>query len=867
MTLNQEQALVVNELEKNILLLASAGTGKTNTLSSRISNIIKSNKAKACEILCITFTNKACAEMRERIEKVVGEEAKDITIRTFHSFCYDLIKSDAKKRSDIFTDFIVFDEEDCREIIKECNYYNTSVYKLQQFIDIIKIERAKLDLYSDNVLDDYSKTIGNIFKYNEAKINSICNDKGILNNEMKNFLLEKGHFLVNLYNSLLYNNHGLDFADLTCKAKEILKDDKLVISLRNTYKFINIDEVQDISTLEYFIIEKIFKGNNILLCGDMFQTIYGWRGSEPNKILEFYKKEYNPIEIVFFKNYRSTKFITNGTLSFLKNAFELQYKSLYKNEISSETKENGEKIKLKICNNLREEARFIFGEVKSLQEKGEDISKICILSRDNNYNIKLSRELGNIIGYDGSDFEFILVDQFKFFRRQEIKDIIAFLKLIANRYDNVSLKRIVKRLPTGIGDKTFQIIESKEYKEVGISLCDFIDLNARNYGEKYSLLINEFAQDNIIVFDVESTGTDVTEDEIVQIAAIKINKHGKVIDSFKKFIKNKKTVESSFKVHGFSDEFLKENGEDKKKVLKEFMEFSKDAVIVGHNVQYDINILSSELYRNNLGGHKFKTFYDTLDIYRRFYTNLPNYKLDTLSKIFKTKNKPSHDAMDDILATSELLVRAINKDLIHTSIQRINYMSKHIKAFSYISNKVNELFKEAEVKRPQDIIVDIINKFNIKTLYSGRDIEGAKEGREKIERLRDFYVLVRDLDDNKKSNKDFLLDIIKLTGLSNGDLENLIINRTNKKRIPIITVHQSKGLEFDSVFIVGLQENTFPSYMSIKSNNLEEEKRTFYVALTRARKNLYLLSNLHDEYNRKNEVSRFLGYIDIDYIS
>ncbi|MBS5883296.1 3'-5' exonuclease [Clostridium sp.] len=866
MTLNQEQALVVNELENNILLLASAGTGKTNTLSSRISNIIKSNKAKASEILCITFTNKACAEMRERIEKVVGEEAKDITIRTFHSFCYDLIKSDAKKRTDIFTDFIVFDEEDSREIIKECNYYNYSVFKLQQFIELTKIERAKLDFYSNNILEDYSKTIKNIFKYNEAKINSICSDKSILNSEMKKFLLEKGHFLVNLYNSLLYSNHGLDFADLTSKAKEILKDDKLVLRLRETYKYINIDEVQDTSTLEYFIIEKIFKGNNILLCGDMFQTIYGWRGSEPQKILEFYKKEYNPSEIVFSKNYRSTKFITNGALSFLKNAFELQYKSLYKNEISSETKDNGEKIKLKMCNNLRDEARFIFNEVKSLKEKGEDISKLCILSRDNNYNIKLSRELGSIIGYEGSDFEFILVDQFKFFRRQEIKDIIAFMKLIANKYDNVSLKRIVKRLPTGIGEKTFQVIESKEYKEVGISLCDFIDLNARNYGEKYSLLINEFAQDNIIVFDVESTGTDVTEDEIIQIAAIKINKYGEVIDSFEKFLKNKKSVESSFKVHGFSDDFLNEKGEDKKKVLEEFIDFSKGAVIVGHNVQYDINILSSELYRNNLDGPKFKAFYDTLDIYRRFYTSLPNYKLETLSKIFETKNKPSHDAMDDILATSDLLVRAINENLIPTAMQRINYMSKHLKAFSYISDKLNELFKEAELKRPQDIIVDIINKFNIKTLYSGRGIEAIKEGREKIERLRDFYVLVRDLDDNKKSNRDFLLDIIKLTGLSNGELENLIINRTNKKRIPIITVHQSKGLEFDSVFIVGLQENTFPSYMSIKSNNLEEEKRTFYVALTRARKHLYLLTHLHDDYNRKNEVSRFLGYIDKEHI-
>ena len=163
MTLNKEQALVVNELENNILLLASAGTGKTNTLSSRISNIINLKKATPKEILCITFTNKACAEMRDRIEDVVGDSAKDITIRTFHSFCFDLIKSEAKKRTDIFTDFIVFDEEDCKEIIKECNFYNYPVNKLQQFIELVKIEKSRLNLSGEDLLKTYNEVVKYIF--------------------------------------------------------------------------------------------------------------------------------------------------------------------------------------------------------------------------------------------------------------------------------------------------------------------------------------------------------------------------------------------------------------------------------------------------------------------------------------------------------------------------------------------------------------------------------------------------------------------------------------------------------------------------------------------------------------------------------
>jgi DNA helicase-2/ATP-dependent DNA helicase PcrA len=379
------------------------------------------------------------------------------------------------------------------------------------------------------------------------------------------------------------------------------------------------------------------------------------------------------------------------------------------------------------------------------------------------------------------------------------------------------------------------------------------------YGEKYSLLINEFQKDNIIVFDVESTGVDVTEDEIIQIAAVKVNRSGQVTEKFERFLRNNKSVKNSEHVHGFSDEFLKKNGEDRNIVLKEFVKFSENAVVVGHNVQYDINILTSELQRAGLDKPKFKAFYDTLDIYRMFYPNLPNHKLETLSRIFETENKPSHDAMDDIQATKDILVRAIKNDIMPTSLQRIAYMSKHLKSFMSIANKLNTLFKESEENRPYEVVNKIVNGFSLKTLYTG------DEGKEKIERLRDFYVRLKELDDNNKNSRDSLLDIIKITSLSNGELEALIIKRTKKPRIPIITVQQAKGLEYETVFISGVQQNTFPSYMSIKSSNLEEEKRTFYVAMTRAKKRLYITCNTDDRY-RKTTKSEFIELIPQNYI-
>ena len=863
--LNEEQQKVVNEQKNNIILLASAGTGKTNTLAERVTSIIKNGNSKPSEILCITFTNKACKEMSDRVMKIVGGEAKEITIRTFHSFCFDVVRTYAKRNTDIFSDFTIFDEDDCREVISKLSYYYATSnlmatnMQIQKVIDFIKVERARIETLEDRVLDEYKTVIDEIFKFREEKINQVCTNKGNLNLNLKNYIKFHGHELVTLYDSKLREDHALDFNDLIILTKELFKDEKVVRALKNKFKYINIDEVQDTSIIEYSIIEKLFEGNNVLICGDFFQTIYSWRGSDPEMIFNKFKEKYNPVEIVFSKNYRATKNLNKASLEFLNNAFSSKVSTMYKDGILAESKEDGEKILLKETKGLREEARFIFDYVNKLCEKGEDLKRVCVLTRDNNYNIGLSEELYQIGGYEGADFEFILVDQFKFFRRQEVKDILAFLKLIANRYDSLSLKRIVNRLPTGIGMRTIEAIESYKYKEIGIRLSDYIDPLVLESGEKFSLLINEFEKENIIVFDVESTGVDVTEDEIIQIAAIKLNKNGEVVDKFEKFLKNKKPVKDSYYVHGFSDEMLQRIGEDKEKVLKEFVEYSKDSIIVGHNVQYDINILCSELERNNLGKPKFKTFYDTLDIYRRFYPGNINYKLENLSKVYDTKHKPSHDAMDDIIATGELLVRAINEKIRETSMERMALMSKHLKAFTAISKKLNELFKIAESKRPYELVACVMNGFNIKSMYAG------DENKEKLNRLRDLYALFRDLDDKSKGNRDALLDIIRITGLSNGELESLIINRTKKPRIPIITVHQAKGLEFDTVFLAGIQNNTFPSYMSIKEGNLSEEKRVFYVAITRAKKRLVITYNSQGKYGHRNEISQFINYIPKEF--
>lgn len=840
---NEKQELIINEQEKNIVLIASAGTGKTNTLCERILRLIKDDKAKASEILCITFTNKAAKEMEDRIKKTLGGISGEVKIKTFHGFCYDLIKLKSKSDLGFFRDFIVFDEDDTLEIVKTINNKMLPDYNLHRFINLVKEESMKNNI-------DYKSALEYVFKEKVSDIDYICTINRYFDKEIKGYLFSEGKEIIDSYNNMLIMNHGLDFNDLITKARELLEDETIVEYLSEKYKYINIDEIQDTSIIEYSIIEKIFKDNNILICGDIFQTIYGWRGSEPLKIINKFIKEYNPIEIIFNKNYRATENLNNAANEYLFKAFGQQVNSIYKEGIVSNSKSEGQAIYLKKTQSVYEEASFIYSEIKSLYDKKKDISKVCILTRNNQCNIELSKELGNI--HRGKEaFEFILVDQFKFFRRTEIKDVLAFFKLMRNKHDTLSLKRIIKKFGFKIKPSVISEVEDRNLKEIGILVSDFVDIKTGR-GEYFSLLIEDLNKDNIVIFDVETTGVNVDEDEIVQIAAIKIDSKGNVLEKFEKFSAPNKSVGDSFHIHGFSDDFLKENGEEKRKVLRDFIEFSGDSTIVGHNVQFDINIFLSELSRNNMEKVEFNS-YDTLDIYRRFYPNLENYKLETLSKIFQTNHFPTHNALDDILATGELLVKALNEKIIPTSFERISYSQNFYLAFKLLREELDNLTSLGD--KPHDILAYIINRFNFKNYYS----------EEKMERLRDFYSFLRDYCSQDEPGKDSILDILKLTALSSGEIENTVISRNNRIRIPIITVHQAKGLEFDTVFLSYLQDGKFPSYSAIKSNNLEEEKRTFYVAITRAKQKLYLTYNTDRGYY-KGEKSRFIDYISDKYI-
>ena len=710
--LNAEQKQAVNELSRNILLLASAGTGKTNSVALRIANIIKQNKASADEILCLTFTNRACKEMGARIKEAVGAGANRLTIKTFHSFCYQIIQAESKKHTDLPYDSIIFDEDDCKEVIKDLITAAGNVPSLQKFIDFIKEQKIPAGNKT------YAEIIEYAFHNHRGKIEEICTKDRRFDVSVFNNLRQSGSRLIESYNACLAERHALDFNDLLIQVHELFKSESILQPWRSKFKYLHIDEAQDTNESEYIIISKLFPGNNIMLCADYFQTIYEWRGSAPRKTLELFKASCSPAVIYFRRNYRATRKLLQASTEYLTNAFGESASTAYNAGLIPESPTEGADVKLYEASSPSAEAAWIYGAIKRLSK--QDRLKTAILSRGNKTNSELSHAFDMLNSHtkEPDRIRFMQIEEYRYFRRREIKDILAYLKLSANKHDETSFKRILQAYAAGIGERTIGHITNKDNRRLGIRLTDFLTTSAETFHDPYELLINELSNGNVVIFDVESTGVNTAYDEIVQIAAVKINIQGTVISSFERYLTPSRPVGGSEHIHGFSDEFLSTHGEDPKLVLSAFAKYIEGALAVGHNVTFDIAILNSQLRRTGLNDIGIIDYYDTLDMARRFHPKLENHKLETLCGLFQTKTVSDHNAFNDVLATGEILIKILNEKVIPTTLPRTQVFLEFMPRFETISRELSELKKKSIHMRPSEFIIEIIKQSKIKDLYN-----------------------------------------------------------------------------------------------------------------------------------------------------
>ncbi len=860
-TFNKKQQQVINELNQNILLSAGAGTGKTNVLSYRVANILNKNRANADEILCLTFTNKACRELKNRITSQLDfETANKITIRTIHGFAYQVITTTAKKAQTIFKEFVIFDDEDQKTLIRQtiANFPKARALDIQYIVNCIeqlKQERALKHIYTKDIEDDYTTIYHQHLKFNKT-FNQQQND-----NLTKFFQFDGLNIIIN-YELALQQMHGLDYKDLIANAYRLFQDENICSSWRKRYKYIMIDEMQDTSSFEYTMLENLFPANNIMLCGDEFQTIYEWRGSNPQKILTAFTEKYNPLIINFNENYRSTRLLLEMAYNTLINLFHKETIShSYAKNLLSKSSELGHKIELKQANSLANEAQWIFQNIVNLLPLVKTPTQIAILVRQNNYLQNLTLHLNylaNIYNQKNQEtpIHFIQIDNIRFFKRQEIKDILSIMKYLINPNDYLSLQRILINLIPNIGIRTIKQISSAEYLQNGLRLSDFINANFQNPNyEPFSDLISAYLSKDIIVFDIEGTGTDIFADNIIQLSAIKIRK-GKKIAEFNRYLKSDKPVGDSEKVHHISDEYLQTHGENPKLVLQEFCQFIQYAIITGHNIRgYDMDILNQNLLKYNLKPVDFSNInFDTLDLVRRFYPNLPNHKLEFLSNHFQFETKSNHNSLDDVFATWELLHKLLEDKIIPTAKKRSELINKQKNKFIHVAQifqKLHNILNDNLLL--ENLITQIVKEFDLVNIYKAN---ATQDGAVRLENIRNLFRLAKaELNSHRGTNG--IKELLEYASLSNTDLDSLT---SSHPKIPIITIHQAKGLEFDYEFLAGMNDDIFPSYFSTRNGSItEEEKRLFYVAITRAKKALFLSSS--------GKPSRLLNYIPEQFIT
>lgn len=473
-TLNDSQREAVETLNGPLLILAGAGSGKTRVLTYRIAHLIN-NGVYPDNILAITFTNKAAKEMKERIEDLVDEKARHIWIGTFHSVCVRILRQHIDKLG-YDKSFVIYDSSDQEKLVKEClKELNIDDKKTPPKSILGSIGNLK-----DNLIDWRTFKRDNHTKF-EKKILIDVYEK---------------------YQKKLEANNALDFDDIIMKTVQLLHENDEVLSYyHRKFNYILVDEYQDTNTAQYNLIKTLASLNkNLCVVGDDDQSIYGWRGADIKNILDFEKDYENTKVIKLEQNYRCTKKILDAANFVIANNENRKNKRLWTEN------EPGEKIRFYKGNNDREEAGFIGDKIKTSVNEGASLKDFAILYRTN----AMSRVLEESLMSRGVPYK--LIGGLKFYDRKEVKDVIAYLRVINNPADSVSLERIVNVPKRGIGDssldkvKDFAISSDVSLYSAMLDIEEVSSLTKRasNSIEKFISMMNTFimSRDTIKVSDL-----------------------------------------------------------------------------------------------------------------------------------------------------------------------------------------------------------------------------------------------------------------------------------------------------------------------------------------------------------------------------
>lgn len=420
--LNKEQLLAVTHVDGPLLVLAGAGSGKTRVLTSRVANLIAQGHASPEQVLAVTFTNKAAGEMKARIERLTEIDQRRMQVSTFHSFSSLLLRFYGD-RIGVPKNFTIYDEDDASSVIK------TAIAELGLDVKVTSpaMVRSKISDAKSQLVDS-------------AKYLTMAG----------NFITERVARVYELYQKKLNAARAVDFDDLLFYAVKILRDDEEIRArLQSKYRYVMIDEYQDTNHAQYMLAKILTAGHkNLFAVGDEDQSIYGWRGATIDNILNFEKDYPNCRIIRLEQNYRSTQTILKAASEVVANNKMRKGKTLFS------VGDKGDPVTLLIVETDRDEAEKICENIETLIMRGIIRREIAVLYRTNAQSRAIEESLKRRF------IPYRIVGGLRFYQRKEIKDMMAYLKLIENPKDDVSFKRVINYPRRGIGDTTVAAMET-----------------------------------------------------------------------------------------------------------------------------------------------------------------------------------------------------------------------------------------------------------------------------------------------------------------------------------------------------------------------------------------------------------------------
>lgn len=796
--LTPEQEEVVNIRQGDHFIIAPPGSGKTELLSQWIYRLLQEGK-KPEEIICLTFTNRAALGMKERIESYYPNTK--VFVGNIHHYCSHFLFSNQL----ISRHKQIIDGEDqqllFQEIMEEegTPRYDTGYsFKPISSVDFIAINswihQQKLGI-----------------------------DEQLRNPSVKRFISTKNHKLIERicekYATLKEHYHLLDFEDILNLSYTYLCGDTTKYKMAH-FPWLEVDEVQDLNPIQWEIVEKISQGSTRLFFGDPSQSIFSFMGAKSHIFSNKLKESQinggiiHPLSV----NFRSPDYLQNEYNAFLQNNMEETFNAQKSMSEKSTPPPVMAKSIRKIMAGEHFERHYISNHIvpwclKQLQ------NQTAILVKTN----KEATAFGQIM--ENKQVPHFMLSGIDFFARKEIKDLLALLSVLVDPIDYVSWSRLLSKTVSGLSLKHARRF-IKDVQDCGMT-PDELNLSFEELAVvHYNKAIKHH---RLIVFDTETTGRDPLQDDIIQIAAIEMF-NGKEQRRFNKYINTSRSLNETQDIHHITAEILDKKGEEANLVLKEFVAFvGEGATVIAHNAPFDIEMLRGNLLRHSNIEIPQWDVIDTLVMCRKLYPQERSYRLEALLKRFTIEGENSHNAMDDVVATSNLVLftQKRTKEVVEDAavLFNSNYYQKIRKAFNMKFIPIYQQLKNLENKPMAfvQLVEGLLGKG--KWIDSTLDIHKWISHIEHIEESKPIEALSKTLAQWVPFYKN-----CKEVDLYYG-----------KEKLLISTIHKAKGLEFDNVIVPGVSNTNYPNRFERKDEKAKAESaRLLYVAITRAKQRLVL---------------------------